>query len=54
MKSIAKLIVVLASIYFGAPEAVKWIDYHVKKTCLEQISKKRTPLTEISRGLTNK
>ena len=52
MRLIIKLIAVLAGIYFGAPEAIKWIDCHVKKTCLEQISKKRTPLTKISMGLT--
>jgi hypothetical protein len=54
MKSIFKLIKVLAIVYFAAPFLRKPIYDFVKKNSLETLVKQRTPLTEIAQGLTGK
>ena len=52
MKNIAQIIGVLAAIYIGAPYLQRKIYFEVKKAAFEVMTKKMTPLSQISSGLT--
>ena len=54
MKNIAMLIGVLVSVYFSTPYLRHKIYDEVQKAAHKVLTKKMTPLSSISRGLTSK
>ena len=53
MKSVVQIIFALGAIYYYSPKESDWLYTKAQKMALEQVSKPMTPLSSISKELTN-